>query len=253
MSEQAQVPLPQDSKVAGTAPGYVLGSSDPERQRLVRQARVFAAEASWLLDQAGAKPGWRAVDVGCGPIGIMDLLCDRVGPTGETIGVDSEARMIAMARDVAAELNLANLTLVEAEATGTGLERASFDFAHARLLLVNVPDPERVVAELAALVRPGGVVALEELELGLVDLPAAPSRVGPAPGCPARLPRPPGPRRSHGQAAARTAARRWTRRGGFPGCLPCLHRRHRRRPHSPGHLRQAAWRGAGGSRAGGSR
>ena len=80
MSEQAQVPLPQDSKVAGTAPGYVLGSSDPERQRLVRQARVFAAEASWLLDQAGAKPGWRAVDVGCGPIGIMNLLCDRVGP-----------------------------------------------------------------------------------------------------------------------------------------------------------------------------
>lgn len=164
MSEQAQVPLPQDSKVAGTAPGYVLGSSDPERQRLVRQARVFAAEASWLLDQAGAKPGWRAVDVGCGPIGIMNLLCDRVGPTGETVGVDSEARMIAMARDVAAELNLANLTLVEAGATGTGLERASFDFAHARLLLVNVPDPERVVAELAALVRPGGVVALQELD-----------------------------------------------------------------------------------------
>jgi ubiquinone/menaquinone biosynthesis C-methylase UbiE len=103
----------------------VLGSSYTERQRLVRQARVFAAEASWLLDQAGAKPGWRAVDVGCGPIGIMDLLCDRVDATGETVGVDNEAHMIAMARDVAAELNLANLTLVEAEATGTGLERAS--------------------------------------------------------------------------------------------------------------------------------
>jgi ubiquinone/menaquinone biosynthesis C-methylase UbiE len=34
----------------------------------------------------------------------MDLLCDRVGATGETVGVDNEARMIAMARDVAAEL-----------------------------------------------------------------------------------------------------------------------------------------------------
>ena len=105
-----------------------------------------------MLDQAGARPGWRAVDVGCGPVGIMDLLCERVGATGETVGVDSEPRMIAMSRDIAAELNLTNLTLVEAEATCTGLERASFDFAHARLLLVNVPDPERVVAELAALV-----------------------------------------------------------------------------------------------------
>jgi ubiquinone/menaquinone biosynthesis C-methylase UbiE len=93
------------AEVTDTAPGYVLGSSDAERQRLVRQARVFAAEASWLLDQAGAKPGWRAVDLGCGPLGIMDLLCDRVGATGETVGVDNEARMVAMARDVAAELS----------------------------------------------------------------------------------------------------------------------------------------------------
>ncbi len=142
----------------------MLGSSDSERQRLVRQAEGFAAEASWLLDQVGMEAGWRAVDVGCGPIGIMDLLCDRVAVTGQTVGVDNEARMIAMARQVAAELNLTNLTLVEAEATDTGLEPASFDFAHARLLLVNVPDPERVVAELSALVRPGGVVALQEVD-----------------------------------------------------------------------------------------
>src|SRR5262249_2668406 len=89
---------------------------------------------------------------------------DRVGVTGQTVGVDNEARMIAMAREVVAERNLTNLTLVEAEAAGTGLKPASFDFAHARLLLVNVRDPERVVSELSALVRPGGVVALEEVD-----------------------------------------------------------------------------------------
>ena len=82
--------------------GYVLGSSDPERHRLVRQAKGIATEASWLLDRVGVERGWRAVDVGCGPIGILDLLCDRVGVTGETVGVDNDARMIAMAREVAA-------------------------------------------------------------------------------------------------------------------------------------------------------
>ena len=149
---------------SGSAPGYVLGSSDAERQRLVRQAQAYSPEASWLLEQVGAKPGWRAVDVGCGPIGIMDLLSCRLGPTGETVGVDNEPRMIAMARDVAAEFGITNLTLVQAEATDTKLERGSFDLAHARHVLVNVPAPERVVAELTALVRPGGVVALEELD-----------------------------------------------------------------------------------------
>lgn len=53
---------------------------------------------------------------------------------------------------------------MEAEAAGTGLERESFDFAHVRFLLVNVPGPEQVVTELAALARPGGVVALQEVD-----------------------------------------------------------------------------------------
>jgi SAM-dependent methyltransferase len=157
-------PRLQAAKATDATPGYVLGASELERQRLMRQAKGIATEAFWLLDRVGVKRGWRAVDVGCGPIGILDLLCDRVGVTGETVGVDNDARMIAMAREVAAELNLTNLTLIQAEATDTGLEPASFDIAHARLLLVNVPNPERVVTGLSALVRPGGAVALEEVD-----------------------------------------------------------------------------------------
>ncbi len=48
--------------------------------------------------------------------------------------------MIAMARQLEAELDLTNLAVVEAEATDTGLQRSSFDVAPARLLLVNVPN-----------------------------------------------------------------------------------------------------------------
>ena len=155
---------PRGREDTAPTPAYVLGSSDTERERLIRQAASLAAEAQWLLDRVGIEPGWRAVDVGCGPIGILDLLCDRVGVTGATVGVDNETRMIAMAREVAAELDLTNLTLIQAQATETGLEPGSFDLAHARLLLVNVLDPHRVVAELSALVRPGGVVALEEVD-----------------------------------------------------------------------------------------
>lgn len=154
----------EPSAVSGASQPYVLGSSRPERQRLIRQAATLAVDANWLLDRVGIEPGWRALDVGCGPIGIMDLLCNRVGDTGQTVGVDNDARMIAMAHAVAAELGLRNLTLVEAPATRTGLKPASFDFAHARLLLVNVPHPQRVIAEMSALVRRGGVVAVEEVD-----------------------------------------------------------------------------------------
>ncbi len=46
----------------------------------------------------------------------------------------------------------------------TGLPRDTFDLAHVRLLLVNVPDPAAVLAELVALVRPGGTVAVQEVD-----------------------------------------------------------------------------------------
>ncbi len=143
---------------------YVLGAGGAEQQRLIRQAHAFRAEAAWLLDQICPEPGWRVVDVGCGPLGILDLLADRVGAHGEIVGVDNEARMIEMARAVITQLSLANVTLLEADAMHTGLERSSFDLVHARLLLVNVAEPQRIVIELSALTRLGGIVALEEVD-----------------------------------------------------------------------------------------
>jgi SAM-dependent methyltransferase len=143
---------------------YVLGHSRRERERLIRQADTFAAEASWLLEQAGVRPGGRVAEFGCGPLGIMNLLSERVADTGQIVGIDNDPRMIATAREVAGELGLRNVSLVVADAADTGLEPSSFDFAHARLLLIHSPHPERVAAEMFALVRPGGAVAVEELD-----------------------------------------------------------------------------------------
>lgn len=143
---------------------YVLGYSRREQRRLVRQADTFAAEASWLLERAGVRSGWRAAEIGCGPLGIMDLLSRRIGVSGEAIGIDNDPGTIAMAREVVSELGLRNVSFVVGDATDTGLEPSSFDFAHARLLLIHSVHPERVIAEMSALVRTGGVVAVEEVD-----------------------------------------------------------------------------------------
>jgi hypothetical protein len=58
---------------------YLLGSSQTERARLLAQCEIHAPETQWLLDHLGMKAGWRALDVGCGPLGIVDLLSARVG------------------------------------------------------------------------------------------------------------------------------------------------------------------------------
>jgi len=52
----------------------------------------------------------------------------------------------------------------QGNAAATGLPRERFDLATARLVLVNIPEPEKIVSEMAALVRSGGVGALHEAD-----------------------------------------------------------------------------------------
>ncbi|MEM7012251.1 MAG: methyltransferase domain-containing protein [Verrucomicrobiota bacterium] len=54
--------------------------------------------------------------------------------------------------------------LIQGDARETQLPNASFDLSHARLLLVNVPKPQDVVNELVRVTKPGGVVALHEVD-----------------------------------------------------------------------------------------
>jgi SAM-dependent methyltransferase len=147
-----------------TAGEYLLGHSAAEQVRLQAQADELALDAAWLLDRLFIPAGGRAIDLGCGPRGVLDLLAARVGPGGSVVGIDRSPDMVQLARAFLAERGLANVTVGEGDAGATGLPRGSFDAAHLRLVLVNVPDPERIVAELVALVRPGGAVAVQEVD-----------------------------------------------------------------------------------------
>ncbi|MET0578313.1 MAG: methyltransferase domain-containing protein [Ilumatobacteraceae bacterium] len=143
---------------------YHLDPDPQERARLLVQGEVLETEARWLLDRVAPGPGDRVVDVACGPLGILPLLAARVGPSGEVVGLDRDATMLADARANLDERGLLDVRLVHADAVATGLPRDEFDVAHLRLLLVNVPFPEDVLAELVAIVRPGGVVAVQEVD-----------------------------------------------------------------------------------------
>jgi SAM-dependent methyltransferase len=92
------------------------------------------------------------------------LLAERVGPQGSVVGVERGEDAVGLARTFARERGLANVEVLHADARTTGLPRGSFDLATARLVLVNVPNPEEVMAEMIALVRSGVVVALHEAD-----------------------------------------------------------------------------------------
>ena len=110
------------------------------------------------------QPGWKAIDVGCGPLGILDLLADRVGPAGEAVGLERESRLVELGQTILAQRGVRNARFVLGDVYSGGLPRASFDLVHARLLLINLKDPEGALAELATMVRRGGVVAVQDID-----------------------------------------------------------------------------------------
>jgi SAM-dependent methyltransferase len=144
---------------------YFLGQSSAEHARLQFQAIELEQSSRQHLQHAGIQRGWRVVDVGCGPQGVLHVLADLVGPTGTVVGLERDPRVVDLARAFVAEHGFTNVEVIQGDARATGLPRGCFDLVHERFVLVNVPAPEQILAEMVALVRPGGVVALWELDV----------------------------------------------------------------------------------------
>ena len=161
-------PLPATGAPARDAAGvYALGADTDETARLRRQSDELQPEARALLarlGELGLRPGQTALDLGCGPRGILDLLAEAVGPGGRVVGLDADPAHVTAARQYAFSQGLANVEVLAGDARHTGLPAASFDLVHTRTLLVTIPEPAEVVAEMARLARPGGLVASQEAD-----------------------------------------------------------------------------------------
>ena len=108
--------------------------------------------------------GARALDVGCGG-GLLSEALSREGAI--VTGIDLAPGMVEVARLHAAEVSLdVDYQVAAAETLAAGL-RASFDVITCMEMLEHVPQPQQMLATLAALVRPGGSVFVSTLNRNL--------------------------------------------------------------------------------------
>jgi ubiquinone/menaquinone biosynthesis C-methylase UbiE len=156
--------LKRDSSARGR---YTLRGGFAEDRRLRTQAEHLREHTAALLEPIELADGARALDLGCGPGGALEMLSDLVGPGGRVLGVDLDPGSVAAARTSAQDRGLDNVEIVRADARATGLTKSSFDLVHVRLLLVNISAPEQVVDEIVRLVKPGGWVAVLEPDVAL--------------------------------------------------------------------------------------
>lgn len=156
--------------------GYIFAHAPNEVDRLRSWARSWEPETEAMLDRIQVQPGWRAIDLACGPMGIISSLSRRVGSTGKVVASDLNPVMLSAARRHAETNALTNVEFIEANAYQSNLPRASFDLVHARFMFAPLGQDGILLNEMIALTRPGGtIVSQESDESGYVCYPPQPS------------------------------------------------------------------------------
>ena len=110
-------------------------------------------------DRSGARAGQRLLDVGCGCGDAAINYADRLGPTGGIVGIDASAAMVDAARTRARSL-ACEARFIVGDAHALPEPDASFDIVRAERTLQWLARPDRAVAEMVRVLRPGGRLAL---------------------------------------------------------------------------------------------
>ena len=145
---------------------YLLANQPSELARLQLQSRVWEPSGRELLARIGAGSGQRALDVGCGALGWLRILSNWVGPSGHVAGTDVDEKLLTAARGFLEAEDISNVELVVDDVFDTRLEPRSFDLVHARYLIAPLGRGAEQVASHRRLLKPGGVLVLEEWDLG---------------------------------------------------------------------------------------
>ena len=146
--------------MSAAAHDYPLTRDDAEHARLAQQAAFWSHDAAALFDSAGIAPGQAVADLGCGTLHVARLLAQRVGPQGRVHALDSDAALVEAMRRSAHDAP--RLSVERGDAYATGWPAASLDAVHARFLAAPAGGLDRLVLEMQRLVRPGGLLLLQE-------------------------------------------------------------------------------------------
>jgi SAM-dependent methyltransferase len=135
------------------------------------QTRAQATLRRRFLRFAGIRPGQRVLDVGCGSGVVTRDLARMVGGRGRVVGADPSRTFLATARRLARRHSLhGRIAFRLADGRHLPFRDRRFDATVAVTVLLHVDAPEAVVAEMARVTRPGGVVAVQDQDFGTLAL-----------------------------------------------------------------------------------
>jgi SAM-dependent methyltransferase len=148
---------------------YALATGAAAVGRLDVLHRVYSPMGRQVLLEAGLTEGMTVADFGCGTGTMTRTLASMVGPSGDVTGIDVHGAQLDQARELCVREALYNTRFVNADACRTGLPRNRFDLVYCRFLLLHLPDPEACLKEMRNVLKPGGILVVEDGDLASAE------------------------------------------------------------------------------------
>jgi SAM-dependent methyltransferase len=134
------------------------GNAGPRPAEIYDERFVPALFGPWgpeIARAAGAAPGARLLDVGCGTGALACAAARIVGPRGRVTGLDANPEMLAVARRKPEPVEW-----VEGVAEALPFGDGSFDAVASQFAFMFFDDPPAALAHMLRVLRPGGRMAV---------------------------------------------------------------------------------------------
>ncbi|HZL89619.1 MAG TPA: methyltransferase domain-containing protein [Pirellulaceae bacterium] len=132
-----------------------------ERERLAAIEAGLDPFTIQCLEEIGVSEGWRCLEIGAGGGSITEWLSRRVGPQGKVVATDLQTKFLEA-------IEATNLEVRKHDISKQEIESGAFDLVSARKVLEHLLDPSAALARLAASVRPGGWLLVEDTDMATI-------------------------------------------------------------------------------------
>lgn len=137
-------------------------------RNLAAQAKAIWPQEERLFDRYRLSPDAQIADIGCGTGEITSRLAARY-PQARIVGIDILESSVRHARQRHA-VQAPGVQFQQGDAFGLQLPADSFDLVVCRHLTQSIPEPEKVLAELKRICKPGGWLHVLSEDYGMLHL-----------------------------------------------------------------------------------
>jgi ubiquinone/menaquinone biosynthesis C-methylase UbiE len=154
---------------------YLHAGLEKEAERQETMAREANLATRRLFEDAGIGSGMRVLELGSGAGDVALVAAELVGPAGSVLGIEVNPVLAEAARERVRRARLTNVSFV-LEDLRTFEPEGDFDAIVGRFVLMHVPTRTQVLRSLLRRLRPGGIVAFQELQAlpSALTLPGSP-------------------------------------------------------------------------------